>query len=179
MTMHHRRRSHAGFTLLEVMVAILLAMIGLMGTVAIQQTMLNGSTNVQEASIASRLAMKRLEEMNARLTRVGTACAVGNGEIDQLGAYITSFGATFDDLQNPHVVSPLYANQFGRQQATYAPLTGFRFKVETRVCVETSTGCTATATAGAPYLISVKVSYGLDTGTQKEVRMDVERRKCW
>ena len=41
----HRRRAPAsgGFTLLEVMVALVIATIGLLGTVAVQQTMFNAT----------------------------------------------------------------------------------------------------------------------------------------
>ena len=61
-----------GFTLLEVMMAVLIGTIGLMGTVAVQQSIMNASKTANEASIAYRLASQRVEEISSRPTTTQT-----------------------------------------------------------------------------------------------------------
>lgn len=138
----------AGFTLLEVMIALLLATIGLLGTVAVQQTMFNATANANDAAVATRLATQSLEELSARTVRV---------DLDQLATVVTSdwTGVT-------------YLNASGASSTTQTP--EFRFKRETMV---TNGG------AGSPYAVSVRVTYNLDNGSAKTIRVDQQRRKTW
>ena len=60
-----------GFTLLEVMVALVVATIGLLGTVAVQQTIFNATSNAGDAAIATRLATRAMEEYDAKIVTAG------------------------------------------------------------------------------------------------------------
>jgi Tfp pilus assembly protein PilV len=149
-----QRRSDGGFTLLEVLIAVLLAMIGLLGTVAVQMTVLSGSQNSNDVGIAMRLATQAMEELNARLVRLPTE--------DQLRAVATP-------PPGPCVWSaPLYLNANGAASAVATPV----FRWTRRTCV-------LDRGVGLPYDISVEVSFALDTGAPKIVRVDMERRKSW
>jgi len=148
------RVASAGFTLIEVLVALLLAMLGLLGTVAIQQTVLSATQNANDASIALRLATQAMEEFSVRTTAspaqdllAGPAAATGNQGI-------------WSPIQ--------YLDSNGRVSATQTPTN--RWNRQWRV---TNVG------AGLPYDISVVVTYNLDGGNPKTVRLDVERRKSW
>ncbi len=143
-----RRRDASGFTLLEVMIALLLATIGLLGTVAVQQTMFNATANANDAAIATRLATQAMEEFSARTVHV---------DLDQLATAVTA------DWTNT-----TYLNAAGVANATQTP--DFRFKRETLV---TNQGVTS------PYAVSVRVTYNLDTGAVKTIRIDQQRRKTW
>jgi Tfp pilus assembly protein PilV len=145
-----RRRRAEGFTLLEVMIAILVVMIGLIGTVAVQQASLRGTANANDAQVAMRLAIRSLEDFNTRKT--------------QSAPFIDMLAPIADDTWT----TPVYMDVQGRGQATRTPTN--RWAVITRV---TDTG------VGLPYNISVQVTYSLDTGTPKTVRLDAERRKTW
>ena len=141
-------RPAAGFTLLEVMIALLLATIGLLGTVAVQQTMFNATANANDAAIATRLATQTLEEMSARTVRV---------DRDQLATEVT-----------PDWTDATYLNAAGATSATQTP--DFRFKRETMV---NNPG------PASPYGVSVRVTYNLDNGAVKTIRVDQQRRKTW
>jgi prepilin-type N-terminal cleavage/methylation domain-containing protein len=137
-----------GFTLLEVMIALLLATIGLMGTVAVQQTMFNATANANDAAIATRLATQALEEFSARVV---------HSDVDQLTTEVT-----------PDWTGVVYLSASGASNAKQTP--DFRFKRETLV---TNQGF------GNPYNVSVRVTYNLDNGAVKTIRVDQQRRKTW
>ena len=143
-----RAPAASGFTLLEVMIALLLATIGLLGTVAVQQTMFNATANANDAAIATRLATQTLEEMSARTVRI---------DVDQLATAVT---ADWTGTQ--------YLNASGASSNVQTP--EFRFKRETLI---TNGGATS------PYAISVRVTYNLDNGAAKTIRVDQQRRKTW
>lgn len=148
-----RRRTpkvDAGFTLIEIMMALLIGMIGLMGTLAIQQTVMSASQNANDGQVAMRLASQAMEEFSARVTRRGPPL------VDRLLPIATG---------NWSAIEYLDANG-----AVGAQAPGFRWARQWRVV---NTG------AAAPYNISVTISYNLDSGTPKIVRLDVERRKEW
>ncbi len=130
------------------MIALLLATIGLLGTVAVQQTMFNATANANDAAIATRLATQTLEEFSARTVRV---------DLDQLATAVTAdwTGTT-------------YLNSAGVSNPTQTP--EFRFKRETLVINQGVT---------SPYGVSVRVTYSLDTGMAKTIRVDQQRRKTW
>jgi type IV pilus modification protein PilV len=142
------RRAPSGFTLLEVMIALLLATIGLLGTVAVQQTMFNATANSTDQAIATRLATQALEEASARVV---------HSDVDQLAA-----------LVSPNWTTPLYLNAGGLSSPT--PSAAYRFK---RDMLVTNQGF------GNPYNVSARVTYSLDNGSVKTIRVDQERRKTW
>jgi type IV pilus modification protein PilV len=145
-----RRQQQSGFTMLEVMIAILLAMIGLIGTVAVQQATLRGTANANDAQVAMRLAVKTLEDFNTRKTQL-------NPFIDMLAT-----------VADGNWTDPVYLDAQGRSRTTQTP--GSRWQMISRV---------SNLGVAQPYNISVQVSYALDTGAAKTVRLDVERRKTW
>ena len=142
------RAPASGFTLLEVMIALLLATIGLLGTVAVQQTMFNATANANDAAIATRLATQGLEEFSARTVRI---------DVDQLATEVSA-----------DWTGAIYMNAAGARNATKTP--DFRFKRETWV---------ANPGATSPYAVSVRVTYDLDNGAAKTIRVDQQRRKTW
>jgi prepilin-type N-terminal cleavage/methylation domain-containing protein len=146
-----RRQGATGFTLLEVMVALVLATVGLLGTVAVQQTMFNATANANDAGVATRLALRAMEEYDTKIVTAGPPV------VDQMAAAAT-----------PGWVVRGYTNTLGQLQATQTP--DFRFKHEVQV---TNLG------PAQPYNISVQITYALDTGAPKIVRLDSQRWKTW
>ena len=144
-----RRAIDGGFTMLEVLMAMLIAMIGLLGTVAVQQTMLNANANANDGAIALRLASQAVEEFNARVVMPG------NPPIDRMAS-----------IANGAWTAPQYLDAVGRT----APALSGTARWQRRVRV-TNLG------PGMPYNISVEVSYALDSGQPKLVQIDMERRK--
>lgn len=149
-TYKRNRAAAAGFTLVEIMISLLLGMIGLMGTLAIQQTVMSASQNANDGQVAMRLATQTMEEFNTRITRRNPAV------VDMLLPIASGNWSAIDYLDvNGNVGAQSPANRWARQWRVL------------------NTG------AGAPYNISVTVTYNLDSGTPKIVRLDVERRKEW
>jgi len=140
-----------GFTLLEVMVALVVATIGLLGTVAVQQTMFNATANASDAAIATRLAMRAMEEYDAKIVTAGPPV------LDQMAAAVT-----------PGWAAATYLNPLGGSGAVAT--SDFRFKREAQVI---------NLGPAQPYNISVQITYALDTGQPKVVRLDSQRYKTW
>jgi prepilin-type N-terminal cleavage/methylation domain-containing protein len=101
--MKRRCRAQAGFTLLEVMIALLVAMVGLIGTVAVQMAAMNANKNTNDAQIAMRLASKTIEEFNTRRTQA-------NPFIDMLGPMASGNWST-----------PVYLDAQGRSSTGRVP----------------------------------------------------------
>jgi prepilin-type N-terminal cleavage/methylation domain-containing protein len=146
-----RRAATSGFTMLEVMVALVLATIGLLGTVAVQQTLFGATANAQESAVAARLATRGMEELQAKVITAGPPV------VDQMAAAVTGGWVTTG-----------YLNALGATSAAATP--DFRFKREIQV---TNLG------VGQPYNLSVQITYGLDTGAPRSVRLDAQRWKIW
>jgi prepilin-type N-terminal cleavage/methylation domain-containing protein len=146
-----RRGATAGFTLLEVMVSLVLATVGLLGTVAVQQTMFNATANAGDAAVATRLALRAMEEYDAKIVTAGPPV------VDQMAAAATPGWSVLG-----------YANTQGELAASQT--VAFRFKQEVQV---TNLG------PAQPYNISVQITYALDTGAPKIVRLDSQRWKTW
>jgi hypothetical protein len=143
--------------LLEVMVALLLGMIGLIGTVAVQQALLRATQNSNDAMIAMRLASQRMEQFNVAQTSNGPPI------IDELAARATETGTIWS--------TPEYLDANGgcpTGTATWTAACRWR-----RQWMVTNTG------VALPYNISVQVTYSLDGGNPKVVRLDGERRKAF
>jgi prepilin-type N-terminal cleavage/methylation domain-containing protein len=169
-------KREAGFTLLEVIISMLIGTIGLMGTIAVQQSIISASKNANDAAVAMRLASQKLEELSSRSTDSQAAdTAIG---LAQLAPPVTSTapvwypqfgGQAFPEyvdaegiyLSNPGGFPPVpQPNEMGR----------FRWQRQWKV-VNTGTGL--------PYVISVIVTYNNDVGAPKTTRIDLERRKGW
>jgi prepilin-type N-terminal cleavage/methylation domain-containing protein len=150
MMKRRSKRAEAGFTLLEVLVALLVAMIGLIGTVAFQHTILRAAAYANDAQIATQLATRTMEELNTRRTQASPF-------VDAIGPIATGVWST-----------PVYLDAQGRQLPSPTALA--RWQMRTRV---TDLG------PARPYNLSVEISYALDTDTPKISRIDVERRKTW
>ena len=170
-------KREAGFTLLEVMISMLVGTIGLMGTLAVQQSIISASKNANDAAIAQRLASQKLEELSSYNTDtqlvdslIGlrqlfvppTASATPWLPVDGSGnwvpQYVDAEGNYLRDSQGyPVVPQP---GELGR----------YRWRRQWQV-VDTG--------SGLPYVISVIVTYNNDTGDPKTIRLDLERRKSW
>ena len=144
-----RRRVQGGFTMLEVMMAMLLAMVGLMGTVAVQQTLLTATANAQDGAIALRLASQAMEEFNSRVVQPGSPA------VDRMAVVATGQWS-----------APVCLEATGRPAAAQSPIA--RWRRRTRVI---------DLGANQPYNISVEVQYALDTGNPKIIQLDLEKVK--
>lgn len=155
-----RRRPEGGFTLLEVLMALLIGMIGLLGTVAVQQTVLRATASANDAQIATRLATQRMEQFSVAFTYPGPPVV-----IDELAPRAAATGA------QGKWSTPEYLDASGGCPTGTASWTAnCRWMREWKV---TNTG------GGLPYDISVRVTYNIDGATPKIVRLDMERRKTF
>ncbi|HEY2903933.1 MAG TPA: prepilin-type N-terminal cleavage/methylation domain-containing protein [Polyangia bacterium] len=145
------RKPSGGFTLIEVMIALVIATIGLLGTLALQMTVMNATSNSNDAAIATQLAGQGLEVLSARVVSAGPPV------VDQLAAAVIDGWST-----------PVYLNAQGHGNATQT--ADFRFKRENKI---------VNLGFANPYDVSVRVTYNLDNGTNRTVRLDQERRKTW
>jgi prepilin-type N-terminal cleavage/methylation domain-containing protein len=160
-TRNRSPQTDGGFTLLEVLIAILIGMIGLMGTVAIQQTVLNSTQSANDAQIAMRLAQQTAEELQVRVTIPGAA-----GPPNDLLAPIAD-GVPHAFIDGSGGAST-FLNVQGVPSATQTPQNRFQ-----RSITVTNLG------ANLPYLIVVVVRYSLQTGQPRQIQLDIERRKNW
>jgi hypothetical protein len=126
-----------------------IAMVGLLGTVAVQQTLLSATANANDGVVALRLASQSMEELNARVV------APGNPPTNLMAAAATGLWSnpTYLDSRGSTYPSPSGTSRWAR-----------RIRIVDRGL-------------GLPYNVSVEVSYALDTGAAKTVRLDMERRK--
>jgi hypothetical protein len=140
--------------------ALLIGMIGLLGTVAVQQTVLRATANANDSQIATRLATQRMEQFSVAFTYPGPPIV-----IDELAPRAAATGA------QSKWSTPEYLDASGACAAgTTAWTASCRWKREWKV---TNTG------TALPYDISVRVTYNLDGATPKVVRLDMERRKTF
>jgi hypothetical protein len=155
------------------MIAMLVGTIGLIGTMAVQQSILGASKNANDAAIAMRLATQKLEELSGRSTDTQQAdSAIGlaplvtsppawrplNASLSSVPEYVDVQGNSYRDSGgNP--IPP-----------TDALKSNYRWQRQWKVV---NTG------ADLPYVISVIVTYSNDLGTPRTTRLDLERRKSW
>jgi len=155
-----KMRRASGFTLIEVLVALLLGTIGLLGTLAVQQAVISASKAANDSAVALRLASRKLEEFSTALT-------TGNPS-NPLPAPYPAYVDQLAPLATGNWSAATYLNSEGIAQDTKS--AAFRWSLRWRV---TNTG------AGNPYVMAVAVTYDSDTGNPKTVRLDLERRKSW
>ena len=155
----------AGFTLLEVMISMLIGTIGLMGTIAVQQSIISASKNANDAAVAMRLATQKLEELSSRSTEnqdtdqaIGLFRLAATSWMPPIPEYVDAEGIYLRDSSS-NTIEP-QPSELGR----------YRWHRQWRVV---NTG------VGLPYVISVIVTYNNDTGDPKTTRLDLERRKSW
>jgi prepilin-type N-terminal cleavage/methylation domain-containing protein len=157
-------KRNSGFTLVEVLVALLLGAIGLLGTLAVQQAVIGASKMANDSAVALRLASQRLEEFSTVLTTGAPTNAPPTPNVDQFQAPVAIANAVGVTTWS----GPVYLNAEGI--AATAPSAAFRWTRRWRVL---------NLGPNQPYVISVTVTYAADTGTAKTVRLDLERRKSW
>jgi prepilin-type N-terminal cleavage/methylation domain-containing protein len=161
----------AGFTLLEVMISMLIGTVGLMGTIAVQQSIISASKNADDAAVAMRLASQKVEELSALNSDTpGADAVVGLGPQSTRG---------WQPLDSTTASVPEYADAEGiclrdSTNVPIAPAPGqlgrYRWRRQWRVV---NTG------VNLPYVISVIVTYNNDSGDPRTTRLDLERRKSW
>jgi type IV pilus assembly protein PilV len=166
-----------GFTLIEVLMALLIGTIGLLGTVAVQQAIINASKNANDAAVAMRLASQKMEQLNSRSTDTQTEdLALGLSRIATSPPPVTQMWLPLD-INNASV--PEYDDAEGntlRGSDGYATAPTASTSARYRWCRQWKVVNTG---VGLPYVISVIVTYSNDTGTAKTTRLDMERRKSW
>lgn len=169
-------KREAGFTLLEVMVSMLIGTIGLLGTIAVQQSIISASKNANDAAVAMRLASQKLEELCSRST--------DSEDTDHaIGLYPLATAASATPVWWPHDVSGASIPEYVDAEGLYlrdvdghavepqpSELGRYRWHRQWRV-VDTG--------PGLPYVVSVIVTYSNDSGDPKTTRLDLERRKSW
>jgi prepilin-type N-terminal cleavage/methylation domain-containing protein len=166
----------AGFTLIEVLIAMLIGTIGLMGTIAVQQSIMSASKTANDAAIAMRLASQKMEELYSRSTDTQAADGLSgllplsylagaaprwwptDAGYQQVPEYVDSQGFFLRD--NNGFAIPPQPSEVGR----------YRWRRQWKV---------ADSGSGLPYVISVIVTYSNDVGDPKTTRLDLERRKSW
>jgi prepilin-type N-terminal cleavage/methylation domain-containing protein len=169
-------KRESGFTLLEVLIAMLIGTIGLLGTIAVQQAIINASKNANDSAIAMRLASQKIEELSSMCAETEAAdMLVGLGRIAPPPGGLPMWQPT--DASKAPV--PEYVNAEGvylRDSNGWAippepaDVGRYRWRRQWKVA---NTG------ALLPYVISVIVTYDNDVGDPKTTRLDLERRKSW
>jgi Tfp pilus assembly protein PilV len=134
-----------------VLIALVIATIGLLGTLAMQLTVMNASGNGNDAIIATQLGTQALELLSARTVSAGPPV------VDQMAPAVTDGWST-----------AVYLN--ARAQVSNTQTADFRFKREIKI---------VNLGFANPSNVSVRISWNLDNGTPRIVRLDQERRKTW
>lgn len=160
-------KREAGFTLLEVMISMLIGTIGLMGTIAVQQSIISASKNANDAAVAMRLATQKLEELSSRSTdNALTDKTVGLYEfVNPTQAWVPTI-PEYVDAEGTYLRDNLGVNL----QPQPSQLGRYRWRRQYRV-IDTGNSL--------PYVISVIVTYNNDSGDPKTTRLDLERRKSF
>src|SRR5690349_14783694 len=106
---HRTRRARAGYTLVELMMALALFTVAMLGIISLQRLMVVSNAHAKNVSVAERIA----ESWAAQLQMDSTSWRTNLGTTDWLGnvgggwlrpgfvAGAKNFGAAFDALGNP------------------------------------------------------------------------------
>lgn len=172
-------RRDSGFTLVEVLVALLLGAVGLLGTLAVQQAVISASKAANDSAVALRLASQRLEEFSSLLTTGDPS----NAPSGVTGCFPPAAGALpFCDQLRPLATGAWSSGECVNAEGL---ISGARSALGGTDCSPTPQNrwvrrwrVVDTGT-GLPYVISVAVTYNSDTAARKTIRLDVERRKSW
>jgi prepilin-type N-terminal cleavage/methylation domain-containing protein len=110
-----RRRSAGGFTLIEVMIALLVSMVGLLGALGLTISLMNGGTFARNMTEASTLVQSKLEAINSQVITMsapvpGTVTETtldAYGNVVANGAYTrtTTWSTTGDGLRRSIIVN--------------------------------------------------------------------------
>ena len=142
------------------MIAMLIGAIGLMGTLAVQQSITSAAKNANDGAIALRLASQKMEEILSRPTETPTVDAfAGLAPLATPSPGKWSAVDYLDAQGDVLTTAPTGAN-----------LSVYRWQRIWRVVDQGST---------KPYSITTMVTYQNDVGTPKPARLDAERRKSW
>jgi|SoiMethySBSTD1v2_1073268.scaffolds.fasta_scaffold195851_3 prepilin-type N-terminal cleavage/methylation domain-containing protein len=103
------RRGRAGYTLVELMMALALFTVAVLGIISLQKLMVVASAHAKNVSVAERIAQSwatqlQLDSASWRATNTGTNWLGGVGGGWVRPAYVggvQNFGAAFDALGNP------------------------------------------------------------------------------
>jgi prepilin-type N-terminal cleavage/methylation domain-containing protein len=170
-------RHDDGFTLVEVMVSMLIGTIGLLGTIAVQQTIISASKNANDAAVAMRLASQKLEELGSHSTENAATDGTAIG-LQQMSTF-TGSSPVWYPKSAANVSIPEYVDAEGaylRDSNGFAlvphpsELGRYRWRRQWKVLNSGN---------GLPYVITVIVTYNNDVGDAKTTRLDLERRKSW
>jgi prepilin-type N-terminal cleavage/methylation domain-containing protein len=168
-------KRESGFTLVEVMISMLIGTIGLLGTLAVQQSIMSATKNANDAAVAMRLASQKLDELGSRNTDTQAAdAAMGLGKLIgewpnwwphdagktvSLPEYVNAEGSCLCEVDGtPKVPQP-------------AQVSIYRWRRQWKIA--------NLGVPSQPYVISVIVSYNNDIGDTKTTRLDLERRMAW
>jgi prepilin-type N-terminal cleavage/methylation domain-containing protein len=165
-------RRESGFTLVEVMISMLIGTIGLLGTIAVQQSIISASKNANDAAVAMRLATQKIEELSSRNTDTEEIDKViGLRPLSLVADWLPQkAGASVPEYVNAEGVCLCEANGTPLVPSS-SELSSYRWSRQWKVVGHN--------TVGLPYVISVIVSYNNDVGDTKTTRLDLERRKSW
>jgi prepilin-type N-terminal cleavage/methylation domain-containing protein len=167
-----RRKHAAGFTLVEIMVAMLIGTIGLLGTLAVQQSIISASKNANDTAISARLASQKVDELATR--NIDTAAADTAMGLNPLSLFASWWPKDAGGNSAPEYVNAegiCLCETDGTPKVPSATQgAAYRWRRQWKV---------VNLGVGQPYVISVIVSYNNDVGDLKTTRLDLERRKAW
>ena len=166
-------KRESGFTLLEVMISMLIGTIGLLGTLAVQQSIISAAKNANDAAIAMRLSSQKLDELSSRNTDTAAADALmGLKPLSQFANWWPkdASGTSAPEYVNAEGVCLCEVNGTPKVPLP-AEIATYRWRRQWKVADQ--------GVPGNPYVISVIVSYNNDVGDTKTTRLDLERRMAW
>lgn len=162
-------KRESGFTLLEVLIAMLIGTIGLLGTLAVQQAIISASKNANDAAVALRLAQQKLDEVSSRSTDTPAIDnAYGLKPLSDFAGWWPrdGSGASTREYINAEGICLCNIGDGTPLVPGNADLGTYRWTRQWKV-----------VSLSSVYVISVIVSYRNDAGDTKTTRLDLERRK--
>jgi prepilin-type N-terminal cleavage/methylation domain-containing protein len=127
-----RRRRTRGFTLIEVMMALGVSLVGLLGALALTLSMITGGVFARNMTEASTLAQAKLEAINSQVVTltspVSSATPVTETTLDAYGNTVptgiytrkTTWGVTSDGLRRSISVEVDWNDSAGLPHKVYA-----------------------------------------------------------